>query len=105
MLPWVFTYISKTYARFITTQSFPIGVKCHIYLCAFLCLAIDLRTVDRATQTKKEKKTLTEGWCQLTLLRRVEPGFQAVEELIKTQLPVGILIRQLNEGINTETPG
>lgn len=39
----------------------------------------------------------------LTPLRRVESGPEAVQELIKAQFPVGILIRQLNEGIHTQT--
>lgn len=42
---------------------------------------------------------------QLTLLWWIEARFQAVEELIKTQLPVSVLVRQLDEGIDTQAPG
>lgn len=41
---------------------------------------------------------------ELTLLWWIEARLQAVEELIKAQLPVGVLIRELNEGINTQAP-
>ncbi|KAF3843158.1 hypothetical protein F7725_002007 [Dissostichus mawsoni] len=41
----------------------------------------------------------------LTLLWWIEARLQAVEELIKAQLPVGVLIREFNEGINTQAPG
>lgn len=42
---------------------------------------------------------------RLTLLWWIETRFQTVEELVKAQLPVGVLVGELNEGINTETPG
>lgn len=42
---------------------------------------------------------------KLTLLWWIEARLQAVEELIKTQLPVCILIRELDEGIYTQAPG
>lgn len=42
---------------------------------------------------------------KLTLLWWVESRFQAVQELIKTQLPVGIFVRELDEGVNTQAPG
>lgn len=42
---------------------------------------------------------------RLTLLWWIEAGFQAVEKLVEAQFPVSILIRELNEGINTEAPG
>ena len=42
---------------------------------------------------------------KLTLLWWIEAGLQAVEELIKAQLPVSILIRELNEGIDAQAPG
>lgn len=42
---------------------------------------------------------------KLTLLWWVEARLQAVEELIKAQLPVCVLIRELNEGIDTQAPG
>lgn len=42
---------------------------------------------------------------KLTLLWGIETRFQTVEELVKAQLPVGVLVGELNEGINTETPG
>lgn len=42
---------------------------------------------------------------QLTLLWWIEARLQAVEELIKAQLPVSVLIRELNEGIDTQAPG
>lgn len=41
----------------------------------------------------------------LTLLWWIEARLQAVEELVKAQLPVGVLIRELNEGIDTQAPG
>lgn len=41
----------------------------------------------------------------LTLLWWIEARLQAVKKLIKAQLPVGILIGKLNEGINTQAPG
>lgn len=41
---------------------------------------------------------------QLTLLWRIEARLQAVEKLIKAQFPIGVLIRELNEGINTQAP-
>lgn len=42
---------------------------------------------------------------KLTLLWWIEARLQAVKKLIKAQLPVGILIGELNEGINTQAPG
>lgn len=42
---------------------------------------------------------------KLTLLWWIEARLQAVEELIKAQLPVGVLIRELNEGVDTQAPG
>lgn len=44
------------------------------------------------------------GLSGLTPLWRVESRPEAVEELIKAQFPVSILIRQLDEGIHTQTP-
>lgn len=40
----------------------------------------------------------------LTFLWRIEARFQAVKELVEAQLPVCIFIRELNEGIYTQTP-
>lgn len=40
----------------------------------------------------------------LTFLRRIEARLEAVEKLIKTQFPVSILVRELNQGIHTQTP-
>lgn len=49
--------------------------------------------------------TYTNYSFKLTLLWWIEAGLQAVEELIKAQLPVGVLIRELDEGIDTQAPG
>ncbi len=43
--------------------------------------------------------------CEPTLLWWIEARLQAVEELIKAQLPVGVLIRELDEGVDTQAPG
>lgn len=40
-----------------------------------------------------------------TLLWWIKARLQTVEELIKAQLPVRVLIRELNKGINTQAPG
>lgn len=42
---------------------------------------------------------------QLTLLWWIEARFQAVEKLIKAQLPVRVLVRELDEGVDTQAPG
>lgn len=40
----------------------------------------------------------------LTFLWWVETRLQTVEELIKAQLPVGVLVGELYEGVDTQTP-
>lgn len=42
---------------------------------------------------------------RLTLLWRVEAWFEAVEELVEAQLPVGVLVGELNEGVYAQAPG
>lgn len=44
--------------------------------------------------------------CQLklTLLWGIEARLQAVEKLCEAQFPIGVFIRELNEGINAQAP-
>lgn len=44
------------------------------------------------------------GSFRLTLLWWIESWFEAVEKLIKAQFPVCVLIRELNQGVNTQAP-